>query len=90
MDGGTDSKSLKHFIAGQWIDAAAGAMFEVFNPLDDSHYAYAAKGNYRTISSMQWRQQRQPSHLTKKQRQPSASAGSCASQRSWKHVRKIW
>jgi len=44
MDGGTDSKSLKHFIAGQWIDAAGGAMFEVFNPLDDSHYAYAAKG----------------------------------------------
>lgn len=32
MGGGTDSKSLKHFIAGQWVDAAAGAMFEVFKP----------------------------------------------------------
>ncbi|MDB2421174.1 aldehyde dehydrogenase family protein [Paracoccaceae bacterium] len=44
MDGGTNNKSLKHFIAGQWIDAAGGATFEVLNPLDDSHYAYAAKG----------------------------------------------
>ena len=49
MDGGTDSKSLKHFIAGQWVDAAAGAMFEVFNPLDDSHYAFAAKGTTEDI-----------------------------------------
>jgi acyl-CoA reductase-like NAD-dependent aldehyde dehydrogenase len=44
MDGGTNNKSLKHFIAGQWIDAVGGATFEVLNPLDDSHYAYAAKG----------------------------------------------
>ena len=44
MDGGTKNQSLKHFIAGQWIDAAGGATFEVLNPLDDSHYAYAAKG----------------------------------------------
>ena len=49
MGGGTDSKSLKHFIAGQWVDAAAGAMFEVFNPLDDSHYAFAAKGTTEDI-----------------------------------------
>lgn len=49
MDGGTDSKSLKHFIAGQWVDAADGAMFEVFNPLDDSHYAFAAKGTTEDI-----------------------------------------
>ena len=40
----TNNKSLKHFIAGQWIDAACGATFEVLNPLDDSLYAYAAKG----------------------------------------------
>ena len=44
MDGGTKNQSLKHFVAGQWIDAAGGATFEVLNPLDDSHYAYAAKG----------------------------------------------
>jgi len=40
----TNNKSLKHFIAGQWIDAACGETFEVLNPLDDSLYAYAAKG----------------------------------------------
>ena len=40
----TNNKSLKHFIAGQWIDASCGATFEVLNPLDDSLYAYAAKG----------------------------------------------
>ena len=40
----TNNKSLKHFIAGQWIDAECGATFEVLNPLDDSLYAYAAKG----------------------------------------------
>ena len=40
----TNNKSLKHFIAGQWIDSACGATFEVLNPLDDSLYAYAAKG----------------------------------------------
>jgi len=40
----TNNKSLKHFIAGQWIDAACGTTFEVLNPLDDSLYAYAAKG----------------------------------------------
>jgi len=89
MDGGTDSKSLKHFIAGQWVDAAAGAMFEVFNPLDDSHYAFAAKGTTEDIFNAV-AAAKAALHLTKKQRQPSASAGSCGSQRSWKRVRKIW
>lgn len=45
----TNNKSLKHFIAGQWIDAACGATFEVLNPLDDSLYAYAAKGTGEDI-----------------------------------------
>ena len=49
MDGATDIKSLKHFIAGQWIDAVGGATFEVLNPLDDSHYAHAAKGTGEDI-----------------------------------------
>lgn len=44
MDGRTDIQSLQHFIGGQWIDAAGGETFEVLNPLDDSHYAHAAKG----------------------------------------------
>ena len=49
MDGATDIKSLKHFIGGQWIDAAGDATFEVLNPLDDSHYAHAAKGTSEDI-----------------------------------------
>ena len=44
MDGKADFQSLQHFIGGQWVDAAGGETFEVLNPLDDSHYAYAAKG----------------------------------------------
>ena len=45
MDGGTQIRSLKHFIAGKWVSATSGATFEVLNPLDDSPYAYAAKGS---------------------------------------------
>ena len=45
MDGRTDIKALQHFIAGEWVDATGGATFEVLNPLDDSHYAHAAKGS---------------------------------------------
>ena len=45
MDGRTTSRSLQHFIGGQWVDAVGGEVFEVLNPLDDSHYAYASKGS---------------------------------------------
>jgi acyl-CoA reductase-like NAD-dependent aldehyde dehydrogenase len=45
MDGGTHIRSLKHFSAGKWVSATSGATFEVLNPLDDSPYAYAAKGS---------------------------------------------
>ncbi|MEM9476764.1 MAG: aldehyde dehydrogenase family protein [Pseudomonadota bacterium] len=44
MDAKTDVKTLQHFIAGQWQDAEGGTTFEVLNPLDDSLYAYAARG----------------------------------------------
>lgn len=44
MDGTRIDKSLQHFIGGQWVDAAGGETFAVLNPLDDSHYALAAKG----------------------------------------------
>lgn len=44
MDTKTTIKSLQHFIGGAWVDAEGGATFEVLNPLDDSLYAYAAKG----------------------------------------------
>lgn len=45
MDTKTDIRTLQHFIAGDWVDAGGGATFEVLNPLDDSLYAHAAKGN---------------------------------------------
>jgi acyl-CoA reductase-like NAD-dependent aldehyde dehydrogenase len=51
MDGQTDMKPLQHFIAGQWCDANGGETFEVLNPLDDSHYALAAKGTTSDVHS---------------------------------------
>lgn len=44
MDAKTETKTLQHFIGGEWLDADGHATFEVLNPLDDSLYAYAAKG----------------------------------------------
>ncbi|PLS21058.1 aldehyde dehydrogenase family protein [Neptunicoccus cionae] len=41
----SDIKTLQHFINGQWTDASDGETFEVLNPLDDSLYAYGAKGS---------------------------------------------
>ena len=37
-------KTLKHFIAGEWVETKGGAVFDVLNPLDDSLYAQAAHG----------------------------------------------
>jgi acyl-CoA reductase-like NAD-dependent aldehyde dehydrogenase len=51
MDGITEIRSLRHFISGQWVDASSGATFEVHNPLDDSHYAHAAKGTAEDMNA---------------------------------------
>lgn len=45
MDAKTKTKTLQHFIGGDWVDAEGGETFEVFNPLDDSLYSHAAKGS---------------------------------------------
>ncbi|MEM5583701.1 aldehyde dehydrogenase family protein [Roseibium sp. AS2] len=45
MDAKPDFRTLQHFIAGDWVDAAGGRTFEVLNPLDDSLYARAARGS---------------------------------------------
>lgn len=37
-------ETLKHFIAGEWVEAEGGRLFDVLNPLDDSLYARAAHG----------------------------------------------
>lgn len=44
MDTKTEIKTLQHFIGGKWVDAEAGATFDVLNPLEDSLYARAAMG----------------------------------------------
>ncbi|MDG1414671.1 MAG: aldehyde dehydrogenase family protein, partial [Alphaproteobacteria bacterium] len=35
---------FQHFIGGDWVDSKDGAVFDIFNPLDDSVYGQAAKG----------------------------------------------
>ncbi|MEM9320538.1 MAG: aldehyde dehydrogenase family protein [Pseudomonadota bacterium] len=44
MDKAVDTKTLRHFIGGDWVDAQDGGTFDVLNPLDDSLYCQAAKG----------------------------------------------
>jgi len=44
MDAKTQAITLQHWINGEWIDAGNEETFEVFNPIDDSLYCYAAKG----------------------------------------------
>jgi len=44
MDTKKDIKTLQHFVDGDWLDADNGQTFEILNPLDDTPYAYAAKG----------------------------------------------
>ena len=48
MVGQANSKSLQHFIAGEWTSGVGGE-FQVLNPLDDSLYAYVAKGTSEDI-----------------------------------------
>lgn len=45
MDAKSETKTLQHFIGGDWVDSDSGETFEVLNPLDDSLYAHAAKGS---------------------------------------------
>ena len=51
MDTKKQTKTLQHFIGGEWADAAAGGTFEVLNPLDDSHYAHAALGSTQDVQN---------------------------------------
>ncbi|MDO6725208.1 aldehyde dehydrogenase family protein [Celeribacter halophilus] len=44
MDAQSSTKTLQHFIGGNWVGASRGETFEVLNPLDDSLFCYAAKG----------------------------------------------
>lgn len=51
MDGQAAMKNFKYLIGGQWIDASGGESFEVLNPLDDTHYAKAAKGTPKDVQA---------------------------------------
>jgi len=44
MDTRPQTRTLQHFIGGDWTDSAGGTLFDVLNPLDDSLYARAALG----------------------------------------------
>ena len=48
MIGQANSKSLQHFIGGEWTGGVGGE-FKVLNPLDDSLYAHVAKGTSEDI-----------------------------------------
>lgn len=50
MNNHTDIRFLRHFIGGEWKDAAGGRTFDVFNPLDDSLYARAAQGGVEDMA----------------------------------------
>ena len=43
--------SMQHFIGGEWTDAENAAVFDDFNPLDDSLYGRAAKGTSADMQS---------------------------------------
>tara|TARA_B100001142_G_scaffold244129_1_gene243366 strand:- start:377 stop:1816 length:1440 start_codon:yes stop_codon:yes gene_type:complete len=49
MDMPSNVKTLQHFIGGEWINAEGDNTFNVLNPLDDSLYIRAAKGNGNDI-----------------------------------------
>ncbi|MFK7961887.1 MAG: aldehyde dehydrogenase [Phycisphaerales bacterium] len=49
MDAKTETKTLQHFIGGDWLDAEDGETITSFNPIDDSIYCYAAKGTGNDI-----------------------------------------
>ena len=45
MDAKSETRTLRHFIGGDWVGAEGSATFEDLNPLDDSLYAHVAKGS---------------------------------------------
>ena len=45
MDAKPHIRTLTHFIGGDWTPAATGENYDVLNPLDDSLYARAARGD---------------------------------------------
>ncbi|GHA61647.1 salicylaldehyde dehydrogenase [Amylibacter ulvae] len=47
----TTTKTLQHYIGGNWVHAKDGATLDVFNPLDDSLYLRAAKGSRQDVQS---------------------------------------
>ena len=49
MNKKADVNTLKQFIGGKWVEGENGEVFEIQNPIDDSLYAFGAKGTKNDI-----------------------------------------
>ena len=49
MNKKADVNTFKQFIGGEWVEGENGEVFEIQNPIDDSLYAFGAKGTKNDI-----------------------------------------
>ena len=49
MNKKADVNTIKQFIGGKWVESENGEVFEIQNPIDDSLYAFGAKGTKNDI-----------------------------------------
>ena len=49
MNKKADVNTFKQFIGGKWVESENGEVFEIQNPIDDSLYAFGAKGTKNDI-----------------------------------------
>lgn len=49
MNKKADVNTFKQFIGGEWVESENGEVFEIQNPIDDSLYAFGAKGTKNDI-----------------------------------------
>ena len=49
MNKKADVNTFKQFIGGKWVEGENGEVFEIQNPIDDSLYAFGAKGTKNDI-----------------------------------------
>ena len=49
MNKKAEVNTIKQFIGGEWVESENGEVFEIQNPIDDSLYAFGAKGTKNDI-----------------------------------------
>ena len=49
MNKKAEVNTIKQFIGGKWVESENGEVFEIQNPIDDSLYAFGAKGTKNDI-----------------------------------------